>query len=219
MANFRGKGSMTQRPLIAVWKDSQYTTLEGTSDGQVTGAYVDVQLDQSDLTPEDVKAGKAQTNPHLQNTLTEYKDRETGEMKKSMDHTVWYSIRQLNAMSGGGFPKKTEDGRNVLAFTSSIGSRQVKDKESDEPKTRMLVLCPKSLDKVPAEDLEKVKAWNEKHTITPKPGFDASILEKQEAVVAAAKKYRDEQRAASKAAELEAKAPEAAVDEDFVEFE
>lgn len=221
MANFSGKGSMGKRDLIAVWRESQQTTLEGTVDGQVTGAYLDIQLDQSGLTDTDIAEGKAQTNPHLENRLVEYTDRDTGETKKAMDHTVWYSARQMAAMSGGQVPQQGADGRYVMAFNADIINRQYTDKETGQSRTRLLVACPKDLDKVKPEDRARAESFNEKHQIVSKDysTFDVSeLLNKQDASMKGARMQRDEKAAVAEL-EQQAESQVEAEDEGFAEFD
>ena len=227
MANLSGKGGMTQRKLIAVWKDSNQTTLEGNREGRVTGAYIDIQLDQSDLTPEDIAAGKGQANPHLNNQLETYNDKATGEEKKAMNHRTWYSARQIASMTGKlqgargddiAF-SKTEDGRNVVSFTADVISRKYTDNDG-KSRTRFLVACPKDLDNVKPEDMAKAQAFNEKHAITPHPGFNADeLLGKQDAVTAAAKDQRKAQYEATQEMQADKSVEaEAEADNGFVEL-
>ena len=150
MARFVGKGSMKQVPLIAMWNEKQVTH---NNEGKMTGAYLDIQVDQSNLTDLDVLKGKAQGNP----SLDTHKTRDG-----RVSHGVWYSMDQINAMASVGGPSEygvTKNGNKqfAMAFAADVMPK------SDNGRRHMVVLLPKG------SDNEADKAYNEKHPVVPSP--------------------------------------------------
>lgn len=150
MARFVGKGSMKQVPLIAMWNEKQVTH---NNEGEMTGAYLDIQVDQSNLTDLDVLQGKAQANPSLDTHTTR---------DGRVSHGVWYSMDQINTMASVGGPADAGVTKNGNRRMAMVFSADVMPK-GDNGRKHMVVLLPKT------SDSEADKAYNEKHPIAPSP--------------------------------------------------
>lgn len=194
MANLRGPGGMKQLNLIASFKDNQVTK---DKEGNITGAYLTVQKDQSTLTQKAAKEGKADPNPYIESHEAEGKDG-----NKYVSHNVWYSQSQIDAMQNAGKSVVQADGRTAIAFKADV--QKSKDPQSDV--TRMIVLTPKDPAKA-KDDAEKAKIdkYNEMHPMgaSDNKKFDAKALERQEKITALAKENRPSRETS---AEVEAQA-------------
>lgn len=211
MATLRGPGAMKQLPLMAVWSDSQVTK---NNEGKVTGCYLDVQVNQSDMTQKDAKGGKADSNPHLESHNASING------SKIVSHTVWYSQQQMDAMQSVGTTIKQENGKNACAFTADVMARS-NPKEPDAQK-RVVVLLPKDPSRAKdPEEAKKMEAYNEAHPVSGAPkGFNEKSLAKQEKITAIAKsvkaaaKSKSAEAAVEKTAETQAEAPAAEAEPD-----
>lgn len=162
--------------LLAIWSDKHVTRNGATHEAD--GAYVDVQVDQSNMTASDARAGKASSNPHIETYPR------TDEKYPKMDvlHSVWYSKSQLDAMMAAGETVKSS-GKNVCAFTANIGRVASKDGK----KGRTIVLLPKDPSKASNEDeRRKIDAYNSRNPVgkSANERVDEGILERQDRVTA-----------------------------------
>ena len=183
-------GGSKQRNLIAVYQDSQVMK---DKEGNVKGAFLDIQIDQRDKTKADLKAGKIDTNPSLHSESKKGKDG-----NNFVSHTVFYTKNQLDQF---GPQVKQEDGRTALAFKADI----TRSKDAKTGKERVVVYTQKdpALAKNDA-DKAKIEAYNEQHPVGPSDrGINAKSMARQERITAEAKANKPE-RITSKSAEAEA---------------
>lgn len=210
MATLRGPGAMKQVPLIAVWSENQITK---NKEGQPTGAYLDVQVNQSGMTQKAAKEGKADSNPHIESHQADIKGQQI------VSHTVWYSQQQMEAMQSVGTTVQQENGKYACAFGADLMARSnPKDPSAGK---RVVVLLPKDLSKAATpEDAKKIEEYNAAHPVSGAPkGFNEKSLAKQEKITSIAKSVRAEamkaksaEKAAAKDVEAQAEAPEASDD-------
>lgn len=151
MAKFRGKGSMTQVPLQVYYSDQQITKNRA---GEMTGVYLDVQVDQSGFTDQDVLSGKAQTNPHLDTHKTN---------NGRTSHSVWYSKHQFDAMLSVGKPVPLSVGNHVRNVIGLQADLMAKD-------GHVVVLTPKDVNKVnTVSERAEILSYNSKHELNASP--------------------------------------------------
>lgn len=234
MANLtKEAGGFTQRKLMASFTPSQVTRDKKT--GEVTGAFVTVQIDQSDRTMEDAKAGKCDTNPYLNSSEVQGEDGKT-----FVSHNIWYGARQMRMATQCGSYANIGTKENPvygLTFTADLAS--VTDPETK--KTKAIARMPKDVAGLKAAEeaakaalaqatgndrAEKQKAleeatkavaeataYNQKHPFTPGPKPTAEMFKRQADITAAAKEARDAAKQAKAAAKTPAKAPSQAAAE------
>lgn len=201
MATLKGPGAMKQLPLMAVWSENQVTK---GKDGQVTGCYLDVQVNQSEMTQKDAKAGKADTNPHLESHKAEING------SNIVSHTVWYSKQQMDAMQSVGTTVKQSDGKMACGFTADVMARS--NPKDPNAQKRVVVLLPKDPSKAKdAEEAKKIEDYNAAHPVSgASKKFGPDSLAKQEKITSLAKAARTKAKAAEataeKSAEVEAEA-------------
>lgn len=120
MAIFRGKGSMSQVPLIATFNEKQVLR---NAKGEMTGVYLEVQVDESNLSELDVMQGKAQISPWL----------DTHKSKAGPYlHDVFYNAEQAKALSKVGSMYHYDDTANgnkkyVMMFSADVRYRDKDD--------------------------------------------------------------------------------------------
>lgn len=165
MVRFEGKGSMTQRNLVAIWRDENLTRGE---DGKATGAWIDVQMAQPDKCAdyyggdvnkacEAIARDDAQRDPSINVRLK--KDGST------YTKPVWYSraqMRQMAAANGGKLFEQVDDKGTVYAASFKASVAPLRDKRTG--RTNMVVLMPKdpsrAKDDVGRAKIEKYNARN-----------------------------------------------------------
>lgn len=92
MARLRGPGALKQVPLLAMYTDRDVVFDE---QGNKKGVWMDVQVDQSQLTKDDIRSGKGDPNPHLNSHCL------TNEEGNSViSHRTFYTARQFDKMCG-----------------------------------------------------------------------------------------------------------------------
>lgn len=189
MANLRGEGAFKGVNLIVHAPANRVVKNE---DGTIKGRYLDIQVDQSMVSPDKVAEGKKEvdSNPHLASVRKDHPNGGT-----YVDHKAYYSESQYQAMvaaaktvEGKQRPKvaNLENGDTVLGITADV---------QKNASNQLIVATNKPM---------TANHGNSR--------FGKTILERQAAVTAAAKDVRAARRA-EKAAEIEAqaesKAPEA----------
>ena len=169
MAKFEGKGSMTQRNLVAMWRDENLTR---NDDGKVTGAWIDVQLAQPDKCPDyyggdynqavdAIVRDDAQKDPSI--NVRSKKD--GGTYVKP----VWYSrsqIRQMAAANGGKLFEQADDKGTVYAASFKGNVAPLKDMRTG--KTNMVVLMAKDPSRAKDDtEREKIEKYNVHNKLGP----------------------------------------------------
>lgn len=190
MANLRGPGGMKQLNLIASWKDSQVTRAD-KGKGDINGAFLTIEKDQSMMTQKAAKEGKADTNPYIESHT------EKGPNGEYTSHNVWYSQSQIDAMTAAGKSAKQADGRNAIAFKADVQKSAGKNGTS-----RIIVLTPKDVSKAKNDDESaKIEKYNEMHPLgaSDNTKFGPKTLEKQEKITALAKENRPVRETAKEA--------------------
>lgn len=178
MAKFNSKDDMKNVPLIAMISDKQ---VKKNADGKILGYWVDLQVDQSNLTTEDAKAGRAQTNPSLCSRKS--------NNGKYVDHTVYYTAKQVEKMRAVGTTVSLSNGKSATAFTSCVGK-----KDDGKGNSFYLAMLPKDLlPSLTPEELAKVEYYNKMNPISgPDYEFTKESLYNHGKVTKDAKFYRDQ---------------------------
>lgn len=148
MVNFEDKKSTRNVPLIAVWKDNQVMSNSNREGKTWTNAvFLDVQIDQSQLSVDDIKAGKGLSDPHL-GVGREYRSVHGYD---GVGYGVHYWINQLKDIQSAGTTVDMGD-THACAFTANVFP--VPDRGG-----LTLVMTPKE---VQANDTPEVVAKKEK---------------------------------------------------------
>ncbi|MDO4595509.1 MAG: hypothetical protein Q4B30_00820 [Coriobacteriaceae bacterium] len=184
MANLRGEGAFKGVNLIVHAPANRVVKNE---DGTIKGRYLDVQVDQSMVSPDKVAEGKREvdSNPHLASVRKDHPQGGT-----YVDHKAYYSESQYQAMVAAANtvdPNKKqrpkvatlENGDTVLGIVADVRKNASK---------QLIVATDKPM---------TANHGNSR--------FGKTVLDRQAAVTAAAKEVRAARRA-EKAAELEAQA-------------
>ncbi|MBD5585070.1 MAG: hypothetical protein HDQ88_08305 [Clostridia bacterium] len=177
MAKFNSKSEMKNVPVIAMISDKQ---VKKNADGKILGYWVDLQVDQSNLTVEDARNGRAQTNPSLSS--------HTARNGKYVDHGVYYTTNQVDIMRGVGTTVPTAKGC-AIAFTTNLF-----EKKDGKGNSCVLAMLPKDLEfaKTP-EERAKIEYYNKMNPISgPNYEFTKESLENHMLVTNEAKRCRDE---------------------------
>ena len=188
-----------QRDLIAVFTDAQITR---DKDGKPSGAYMDVQLDQSNVAKKDLAKAKIDTNPSIESHKSQIKAKDGKPATEIVSHTVWYAQSQIDAMRNVGKEVKQSTGENLIAFNADLQTVKAKDAKGVLiGGSKTIVLTPKvaSATATP-EQVAKISAYNKMHPFgesTNAAKINAKTLVKQDAVTAFAKTARDARVAAN----------------------
>lgn len=182
MADIKGKGNSSKRKMFGTYVDSQVVK----KDGEILGFYADIQLDQSGISPEDAKAGKADARPHLVD-VKEVKEKD-GKEVTNYNHTHFYYKGQMEALLGNS-TCVDKDGKHYFGFVGDVGYPNGKT-------DRLMVMCPKESDK------EGAAEWNDKHSIEPNPDFTIESVEAHNANVKVAREVMKAEREAQAAVEM-----------------
>lgn len=151
-SQLKGKTIFNDINCIAVWKDKDVTY---NKSGQVTGAYVDVQLDQSSLTLEQINKGQGYSSPSLH--CSSNKDPKCGM------NQVWYTKKQLDIMQKFGSTADMGD-THGCSFTSNLMS---KTNSKTGQKTTIVLLPKEYKEGMSAEDEANVSAYNHFNQVKP----------------------------------------------------
>lgn len=138
-------------PLIAVWNDSD---VRYNKDGTPKGAYIDVQVDQSNLTEQEMKSGKGYGNPSI--------SRVYAGLKGGKPVSEFYTQRQLDMMTGVG---TTVDygSKHGCSFTANVYTRV----NEETGKSKSFVCLPKDEAKAKdARDLKSIQWYNDVNKVS-----------------------------------------------------
>lgn len=203
MADFsKGSGnSIKGVEMIAVVRPNNvaYSTDKDKNEKKAAVAYIDVQVNNSALTKADIAAGKGQASPNLYSKPTTYEDKETGETKKGMEHGIRMSMSQLETIkkAGEGKTLTKEDGTQYIPFKADVmGLKETVKGEDGKPvkdadgktQTKTVGMMPNTTTVQPTELGKLTQNRLDKHFANTK-----AINDVQKA-----------QKAADKAAKLEA---------------
>lgn len=166
-ARFTDEASMRQVPLIAMYNENQVTYDES---GRMTGVYLNIQVDQSDVGIESMLDNEGMGNRFLDTHTNQH-----GEVS----HVVWYSKEQFDAMRAvSGEPVRGATDRDVnaepgrirnvdkyaLGFTADVMS------EEKDGRVHMVVCTPKSLEGVMDEaERARIEEYNKQHPMGTSP--------------------------------------------------
>ncbi|MBD5584296.1 MAG: hypothetical protein HDQ88_04385 [Clostridia bacterium] len=156
MAKFETAESMKGLRLVAVTSSRQATH---NDKGDVTGNYIDVQVDQTHLTQDDIRKGKALVNPSIETHKTK---------KGKFSHSVWYGLDQMKhfedvapwTVAYGAHADGSVSAFHYLPFVGNIYPRDMKDGSR-----KFVVLCPRDPGSVPDDQRRKVIEYNERNQI------------------------------------------------------
>ena len=117
--------SMKGVELIAVIHNGRTVpkkTKDGKDTNEIGARFVDVMVDNSSLTTDDIKAGKGQTDPNLYSRKVTYTDKTTGEPKEGYDNGIRFSENQVDAIkaAGGANILTKEDGTMYVPFKADL---------------------------------------------------------------------------------------------------
>lgn len=117
--------SMKGVELIAVIHNGRTVpkkTKDGKDTNEIGARFVDVMVDNSSLTADDIKAGKGQTDPNLYSRKVTYTDKTTGEPKEGYDNGIRFSENQVDAIkaAGGANILTKEDGTMYVPFKADL---------------------------------------------------------------------------------------------------
>lgn len=193
MATLTGEGAFNGVNLIVSRvRGHEYTDKES---GEVKAVYLDVQVDQSLKSPDKILEGKAQadTNPHLVSNKTVSKNAK-GEDFEWVDHRARYAASQFDKIVAAAGKKtatiettKEIDGETKTIVTDVYGIQGdlMTSTNNKTGRKELLINTAKPM------------------SATKNPRFGKSVLERQEAVIDAARSYRDAQKAAQAEAGVE----------------
>ncbi|MEY8312875.1 hypothetical protein AALA61_12990 [Oscillospiraceae bacterium 42-9] len=139
------------QPLIAVWTDQDVVK---KSDGSVKGVYLDIQVDQSDLSRKDVQKGAGFSSPSVHYAYSQNPERKANK--------VFYTARQMDMIQGVG--TTTEAGKvHGCSFTANVYNRK-----TPSGKDTSFVLLPKdeAMAKSNAE-LDDIRWYNSQNRLQP----------------------------------------------------
>jgi len=210
MAQVFRRGGWQQRNLIASWNNDNETKSKET--GKVTGAFLDVQIDQlllfqkngkdrplSTDDPETKKLVKteAEGNPHIE---SQYQPSSFGGMES---HHVWYSTEQISDMKKAGqtienqtnFGPGSASGQgprcNQTAIAFKADLRKARYNKAGE--TRVVVTTPANTANAKS-DLERNKMvkYNESHPMGPSDNkdFNNNSLARQDSIARLARAFQ-----------------------------
>lgn len=194
MANFRNDSGNSRQgvEMIAVVRPGRETE---------KSQYVEVMVNNSAVKKADAAKGMGQGDPNLYTKTTTFTDEKTGEKKTGYDHGIRLTKDQFAAIENAGGSKalEKEDGTRYIPFKADVMplNQTVKDKEGNpvkdengKNKTQMVGYMPNTKTIEPTELGNLTQNRLDKHFENTK-----TINEAQKA-----------QKAASKAAKLEATA-------------
>lgn len=183
MATLKGQGGFKGVNLIVEDRGAY------SKDGKEVGHFLDVQVDQSLKKADKILSGdaKADTNPHLVSTGVKGKDGNT-----FVSHSTFYSTSQYD---------KIMDAAGKKVFDAAVPGKD---------DTHKVALVSADLTKNAKGSLIINTAHDMAESKNPYGG--KNILEKQSAVTAAAREFRDAQREKA-APEAQAEAPQASVED------
>lgn len=145
-SNMASKDMHLDEPLIAVWSDSD---VRYDKDGKPKGAYLDIQVDQSGLTQEQIRAGKGYSSPSVHyayvNTVA------------AEPHKQFYTQRQLDMMLDVGTTADYGD-KHGCSFTANVYTRV---NENTGNGTSFVCLPKDASTAKSAEDLAAIEWYNE----------------------------------------------------------
>lgn len=165
------RGHQKNQPLIAVWTDED---IRYDATGKPKGAMVDIQVDQSQLTPEDIKAGKGFSSPSVHYAYSQNPERKPNKL--------FYTQNQLDMMQGAGITV-TAGNTHGCSFTANVYTRS-----SGTNKDTSFVCLPKDESRAKnSDELSDIRWYN---IMNPLQGsihktFLAKDLRNQFAVTAA----------------------------------
>lgn len=170
MAFLDTRDERKSRNLLATWTDKQVVR---DDEGEMKGIYLDVQLDQSHLTPMDVVGGKAQYNPHLAGAFDHRQD--DGKLCSDR-HLKYYSRYQFDQMMAVSEPIQVGD-VHAIAFNANVFPS--KNKQTGD--TDFVVCCEKDINKAQTpEDIERIDAYNVANRfMTSRHELTAEVLDAQ----------------------------------------
>lgn len=95
---------------------------DGKTTDKISAQFVDVMVDNSTLSADDIKAGKGQANPNLYSRSVSYKDKETGETKTGYNNGIRFAPSQVEAIKNVGKENAltTEDGTMYVPFKADL---------------------------------------------------------------------------------------------------
>lgn len=201
--------SMKGVELIAVIHNGR-TVPKKTKDGKETdeiGArFVDVMVDNSTLTADDIKAGKGQSDPNLYSRRVTYTDKTTGEHKTGYDNGIRFSENQVNAIkaAGGNNILTKDDGTMYVPFKADLMNLKIttRDEAGNVIKDEKGAAVKKAVGLMPNTE---TLAPSERGPLTQER-LDAHF-ENTRAANAVAKASKAAEKPAEKAAEAETKKP------------
>ncbi|MBD5584294.1 MAG: hypothetical protein HDQ88_04375 [Clostridia bacterium] len=168
MAVLKGKGAMTQRDLVGIWRESDVTY---DSNGNMMGAYIDMQLSQCNLSPDVIGQaamqvafdnGEVQRVPSINTVLDEHGEQEP--------KGVWYSKSQIGKMAesspGGCVSQCRFDESDYMGVCVRANIAPLKNLRTGE--RNMVVLLPKDPGKASTdEERTKIEKYNERNGFGP----------------------------------------------------
>lgn len=168
MAMLKGKGAMTQRDLVGVWRESDVTY---DSNGKMTGAYIDMQLSQCNMSPDVIGQsamqvafdnGEVQRVPSINTVLNEHGEQEPKR--------VWYSTSQIDRMAkaspGGCVSQCRFDELEYNGVCVKANIAPLKNLRTGE--RNVVALLPKDPGKAKTdEERAKIEKYNERNGFGP----------------------------------------------------
>lgn len=135
MANL--KNGRKNLNLMAVFTDKQVTYNKET--GQPSGAFLDIQIDQSDLSEDLARQGKGDPNPHIENVSVSFRNK-NGQRQTMVEHTRWYNMNQLNMMREVGY-ESVSGNTHAIQFNGTVTMTKSREVDGSEG-MHVIVVCP-----------------------------------------------------------------------------
>lgn len=185
---------------------------DGKTTDKISAQFVDVMVDNSTLSADDIKAGKGQANPNLYSRSVSYKDKETGETKTGYNNGIRFAPSQVEAIKNVGKENALtmEDGTMYVPFKADLMylKENVTDKqgqvvmgEDGKPQRRNVGFLPNTETLTASENgpltqerlakhFENTKAVNAEKDAKNAPEAEAQAEEKSAAKKTTAKRTR-----------------------------